>query len=564
MITQLRKSVRRWLSPESKKAVAAEAVAPALAVLSGPPLVRPNLSQLARLDVQALPLYIRESAVAMEYIALLGGLDWEHFPLRQLGKKRPGPQPAPDAPVVAAFLVKLNKGLESMAKLRKELVGQPALTWALGFPLVASADYSYGFDVDKSLPSHRHLSRLLRKLPTAQMQFLLQGTVQLLKGELPAELNFGDEISLDTKHIVAWVRENNPKEHIRGGRFHKEQQPTGDKDCKVGFKANENHPFTPASPATGAEQGGQTEPADVQSRSSQRPAASAATATTVETPTTQGLPASGSLPKPKAGDYYWGYASGVVATKVDDWCEVVLAEMTQTFDHADESYFHPLMAQTEVNLGQKPKFGALDGAYDTFYVHEYFTLAGGFAAVPWADRADHKKTFNADRLPHCAAGLAMPLKNKVQKKSHCLVPHEIGRYVCPLLFPEQTGEVCPIDHKNWQRTGNDQGCLTTLPTSVGAFARHTLDRESQAFQQLYNQRTAVERINSQAVALGIERPHLRNQCSISNQNTLIYVLINLRALQRVKQKKAKEQEAKEQEVKEQTRHAKKVQRQRNG
>jgi len=32
---------------------------------------------------------------------------------------------------------------------------------------------------------------------------------------------------------------------------------------------------------------------------------------------------------------------------------------------------------------------------------------------------------------------------------------------------------------------------------------------------LYNQRTAVERINAQAVALGIERPHLRNGAAIA-------------------------------------------------
>ena len=51
----------------------------------------------------------------------------------------------------------------------------------------------------------------------------------------------------------------------------------------------------------------------------------------------------------------------------------------------------------------------------------------------------------------------------------------------------------------------------------------------------YKQRTAVERINSQAVALGIERPHLRNGAAIANQNTLIYLLINLRFLQRLRQ-----------------------------
>ena len=51
---------------------------------------------------------------------------------------------------------------------------------------------------------------------------------------------------------------------------------------------------------------------------------------------------------------------------------------------------------------------------------------------------------------------------------------------------------------------------------------------------VYKQRTADERSNSQAVDLGIERPRLRRQSAIANQNTLIYVLINLRALQRVR------------------------------
>ncbi len=43
----------------------------------------------------------------------------------------------------------------------------------------------------------------------------------------------------------------------------------------------------------------------------------------------------------------------------------------------------------------------------------------------------------------------------------------------------------------------------------------------------------MERIFSQAVALGIERPKLRNRQAITNLNTLTYVLINLRAMQRV-------------------------------
>ena len=67
--------------------------------------------------------------------------------------------------------------------------------------------------------------------------------------------------------------------------------------------------------------------------------------------------------------------------------------------------------------------------------------------------------------------------------------------------------------------------------------RYTLNRDRDAYHDIYPQRTATERVNSQACALGIERPRLRNGRAIANQNTLIYVLINLRALHRVRRKK---------------------------
>jgi len=481
---------RTWAPPPSAPVVSAPAG----------PLLRPAWADLVKRPTADLPPLLRASSMALTYLHLLGDLDWAHFPERSTDRHWPGPVPQPRAPIVAAFLVKLDQGLSSTHKLRNLLIAQPALTWLLGFPLVPSTAFAWGFDVAQSLPTVRHFNRLLRTLPSAQAAFLLQSSVQLLKRELPAAVNFGDCISLDTKHIIAWVKQNNPKAFIKGKRFDPAQQPTGDKDCKVGFKANANQPASVA-------------------------------------PASEGLPAAGPLPKPKAGEYYWGYASGVVTTKVPAWGEFVLAELTQTFDHADETYFLPLMAQTETNLGRKPRFGALDAAYDTFYVHEYFVTAGGFAAVPWADRPAHKKQFTAAGLPLCPAGLAMPRKATFFQKSHCLVPHEVGRYACPLLFPEKTGEVCPIAHQNWFRTGHDQGCLTALPTSVGNRARHELDRASPAYHALYDQRSAVERINSQAVALGIERPKLRNQRTIAFANTLRYVLINLRGRQRVRARK---------------------------
>ena len=124
----------------------------------------------------------------------------------------------------------------------------------------------------------------------------------------------------------------------------------------------------------------------------------------------------------------------------------------------------------------------------------------------------------------------MPLRFTFIDRTTCLVEHERGKYVCPLRYPQRTAEACPVNHKTWEK----QGCTVMMPTSIGARLRYTMDRDSEAYKSVYRQRTAVERINSQAVALGIERPHIRNGAAITNQNTLVYLLINLRLLQRIR------------------------------
>ena len=64
--------------------------------------------------------------------------------------------------------------------------------------------------------------------------------------------------------------------------------------------------------------------------------------------------------------------------------------------------------------------------------------------------------------------------------------------------------------------------------------RVTLDRDSPLYHAIYTQRTSAERIHSQAKELGIERPRVRNGRSVANLNTLIYLIINVRALARAK------------------------------
>ena len=64
--------------------------------------------------------------------------------------------------------------------------------------------------------------------------------------------------------------------------------------------------------------------------------------------------------------------------------------------------------------------------------------------------------------------------------------------------------------------------------------RITLDRTGPLFKSIYAQRTSCERINSQAKELGIEHPRVHNGQSVANLNTLIYMIINIRALSRAK------------------------------
>jgi hypothetical protein len=465
---------------------------------------RPDLHTLGA-NPTLLPPFVRESAVALRYLDLLSPLAWHRFPERNLAWQ---PQPIPYAALAAACLIKLDQQLVSMGRLRQYLVEHPALIWLCGFPLQAAPGQPHGFEPDASLPTARHLTQMLRDLPEATLQFLLASSVTLLQAELaPYGVRLGECVSLDTKHILAWVKENNPKAYV-SDRYDKTQQPKGDPDCKLGCKRRHNR----RAPGTD----GQAAPPT--------PARNSRAANTVA-----------------VGEFYWGYASGVVATKVPDWGEFVLAELTQPFNQPDVSYFLPLMTITEQRLGFRPPYAAFDAAFDAFYVYEYFDqpltdapdAPRGFAAVPFSERGGHKLRFDAQGRPLCQAGLAMPERYTFRNKT-TRVEHDRIRYVCPLRWPAPSAETCPVNHKQWPKGG----CTTTIPASRGTRLRYQLDRESPAYRDVYKQRTATERINSQAVELGIERPRLRNGQAIARLNTLIYVLINLRALQRIRRRKA--------------------------
>lgn len=432
------------------------------------------------------PGYVRRCRVTQRFISQLRLLEWENLPAT-LANRKQGERLVPLAAYIGAYLIRLEQQLPTFGSLRRFLCEHPGLIWALGFPATAHSRRHKPFDPNESLPTQGHFTKKLGSLPNDLLQEFLDAQVAWFLHRFGS--GFGQVVSVDTKHILAWVKENNPKAFIKEGRFDKTVQPAGDSDCKLGCKRRRNQ----------------------------------------VTPTKEGQPVTG---KATIGEYYWGYASGVAATKLPDVGEFVLAELTQTFDYGDSTYFLPLMAQVEQRLNCRPRFGTADAAFDAWYVYDYFhnPAHDGFAAVPLRNMKQGHRHFNLAGLPLCSAKLAMPLKSTFTNRSS-LVQHQRGRYVCPLLHPTPSGETCPIDHEKWSA----RGCKLVMPTAPGARIRYQLDRESEAFKKIFKQRTAVERIFSQAVALGIEHPKLRNRLAIANQNTLTYILINLRAIQRLPQ-----------------------------
>jgi hypothetical protein len=166
---------------------------------------------------------------------------------------------------------------------------------------------------------------------------------------------------------------------------------------------------------------------------------------------------------------------------------------------------------------------AADATYDAWHVYDAPARHGGIAAVPL--NAHSKTVFDPDGVPRCEQGLRMVPRFFFQHSNG----YRAQRFGCPLIFPVSTGQPCPKLTNN-----HGLGCHKDPNWEAGGRLRVMLDRSGPLYHAVYTQRTACERINSQAKELGIERPRVHNGRSVANLNTLIYVVINVRALQRAK------------------------------
>jgi len=421
-------------------------------------------------------------------------LDWAVIPERDELRAWPGSPPHPQRAYVKALLVKINEGLEYTTRLRRFLVNHPALVLELGFRPLADPTQPFGFVVESTVPCDRHLRRKLQTFENTVLQRLLDGTVGVLRSEVP---DWGDSIAMDVKHIYAWVRENNPREHIPH-RFDPARQPHGDPDCKLGVKESHNQ--------------GQAVPRETV------PGSNAA------------APQSS---KRESKEYLWGYGTGITAARHPEYGEFVVAEETRTFEQHDSRYFFPLITQTEMRVGHGPKRFTADAAFDAWYIYEHIHNAGGKAYIPLNTHGFAAPTFGPQGQHLCLASYEMVRAYQYYDRTR---GYRAEMEKCPLLFGAAKSTVaCPVQHPQFAK---GVGCVKYRNLELGAHLRVTLDRQSDEYNKAYDDRTAAERINSQAKAHGIERPKLRRMSGIRNQNTLIYIVINLKAIQRIRAAKA--------------------------
>jgi Transposase DDE domain len=423
-------------------------------------------------DQPLVEILAAHDPVVQRYRAFFALLDWSVLPERDAAHPWPGPTPHPTAAYVKALAIKICERKEYITELRAFLVEHPLLVLECGFHPVLAAGQLYGFDSERTVPCVRWLRHWQQHLDNNLLQELLQGTVHALQGEVPG---LGETAAFDVKHIFAWVAANNPKAYVPD-RYNPAHQPTGDPACRLGVKTSSNQ-----------------------------------------------VRADGTTKEVKV--YLWGYGSGVAAATDPRYGDVVLAEYTQPFNEVDSTYYHPLYGRTVHALGFAPTNVTADAAFDAWHSYQTCAVHGGIAAIARNTRGHPLPRHAPDGRPLCPTGLPM-------QPSYCFTHTDGYRaqiYRCPLLFPQRTTQTCA--HEQFAK---GPGCIKYSNSELGGQMRVRLDRDSAAYKAIYRQRTAAERINSQATAWGIERPKVRNAAAVRNLNTLTYLVINMHALARAR------------------------------
>jgi hypothetical protein len=410
---------------------------------------------------------VEHDPLVMHYRQIFHVLDFSLLPEPTTGPKGNSPQV-----YAKAFLVMIEEGIESSGKLRQFLMRHPALVAFLGFQLKGiSHELPFGFHIEKTVPCARHLRRKLQEFQNSHLKLLLYDTIIKLQ-----KLELLDGIAaMDTKEILAYVKENNPKQYVKD-RYKKDNIPCGDKTCALGAK-----------PSSNKDTNGKKKPR-----------------------------------------YFWGYKSGVIFSQTQHGL-VCLSECTSPADKADVRFFFPLILPLAL-LGVDVKVFLADAAFDAWYVYAAIDVLDAKAYIPINTRGHQilKQEFGPNGRPVCQKGLEMDNGGRWFDKQK---GYHRQKAICPLVNPT-TGKR-KKKHENTDcetLMSKPRGCTRVINLDDPDNLRFAIDRQSREFKDTYKQRTQAERGFSTLKNYGIETPIQRNINSVSNLATLAYCLMNAKVI----------------------------------
>ena len=394
------------------------------------------------------------------------------FDFSLLPEAKNGPKGNPLEAYVKAFLVMVEEEIRSSEKLRQFLVRHPALVVSLGFKLRGiSHDLPFGFHIEETVPSARHLRRKLQEIQNSHLKSLLYDTIHNLQ-----KLGLLNGIAaMDTKEILAFVKENNPKQYVKD-RFKKSNIPCGDRTCALGVKPSSNK--------------------DGDGKKNVR--------------------------------YFWGYKSGAIFSQTQ-YGLACISECTYPAAKPDVRFFFPLLLPLAL-LGIDVKLFLADAAFDAWYVYAAIDILGAKAYIPINTRGHEilKNEFGPNGRPICQKGLEMDNGGKWFDKQK---GYHRQKATCPLVNPK-TGK----RKKRYENTdceilnSKGKGCTRVINLDDPDNLRFAIDRQSREFKEIYKKRTQAERGFSILKGYGIETPIQRNVNSVSNLATLAYCLMNAKVI----------------------------------
>ncbi len=291
--------------------------------------------------------------------------------------------------------------------------------------------------------------------------------IQLVKTLLEEKLITGKHLVMDSCPIVSKVRENNLKTSV-SHRFDKTRILKGDPDARLGVLAD----FSSSSK--------------------------------------------------KQIRYFWGYRNHII---VDAQEELPFWEITHPADISEIHQAIPMLQKTIGTFSLHIETVGGDSLYDSEKILRFIMEdLKAQAVIPRNLRTEKSTyTFKGTDL-YCQADLPMRRKGKMTVKKAGIT---YLQYCCPIYFGRQKQRhlFCPANHPKFL---SQKGCNTLIRLTPSI--REHIDYGSEAFKELHNKRTSIERVFSRLLsiamqdvpAMGIQAT--RNYCTIAHITVLLVAL----------------------------------------